>query len=91
MTHDRVVAAVGSLAQQVRTQLSAVRAAGGTDDEFLAEWVPVFIEQARQVPGPATLVHLALAIYSLALEADEIARLTDALAMHGELLALLPD
>jgi len=83
--------AVGSLAQQVRTQLHAHRDSGGTDEEFLREWVPVFVAQARQVPGPAVLTHMALAIYSLALEADEIARLTDALAMHGELLALLPD
>jgi hypothetical protein len=34
---------------------------------------------------------MAVAIYSLALETDEIARLTDALTMHGELLAMLPD
>ena len=91
MTLEHAHAAVGSLAQQVRTQLHAHREAGGTDAEFLDEWVPTFVAQARQLPGPAVMVHMAVALYSLALEADEIARLTDALAMHGELLALLPD
>jgi hypothetical protein len=91
MTLEHAQAAVGSLAQQVRTQLHSHRDAGGTDEEFLEEWVPTFVAQARQTPGPAVLVHMAVAIYSLALETDEIARLTDALTMHGELLAMLPD
>lgn len=79
-------AVVASMVAQVHTQREAHRAAGGTEDEFLDEWIPVFVAQARQHPGPAVLVHMALALYSLGLATAEIARLNDLVAMHREWL-----
>lgn len=90
MTLERAHAAVTSLTTQVHTQLHAHRAAGGTDTDFLEEWVPVFVAQARQLPGPAVLVHMAVALFDLALACDRIAAQDDLLAMHAEWLAL-PD
>lgn len=88
MTFDKAHAAVASMAGQVHTQLHAHRENGGTDAEFLHEWVHTFVAQARQTPGPAVLVHTALSLYTIALASDEIARLTDAVAMRDEALRI---
>lgn len=91
MSFDRAHEAVSSLASQVHTQLAAHRATGGSDAEFLDEWVPVFVAQARQTPGPAVLIHMAVALFDLSLARDEITRLADLVAMHEEWLSLLPE
>jgi hypothetical protein len=91
VTLERAHAAVSSLTAQVHAQLHAHRAAGGTDADFLADWVPTFVAQARQHPGPAVLVHMAVAVFDLALACDRIAAQDDLLAMHAEWLALRPE
>jgi hypothetical protein len=88
MEYGRLHEAVASLAHQVHTQLHAHRDNGGTDEEFLAEWVNTFVAQARQTPGPAVLMHTAVAMYAIALATDEITRLTDAVAMRDEALRI---
>lgn len=83
--------AIRSLTEQVRTQLHHHRATGKPDEDYLEGFIDTFVAQARQHPGPALLIHTAVGLYSLALAADEIDRLTNALAMHEALLAVLTD
>lgn len=85
-TSHRVVA---SLTQQVRVQLHAYRAAGGTDDEYLEGFIDAFVANARQQPGPALLIHTAIGAYALALATDEIIRLNEIIAMHESVLEVI--
>lgn len=80
---------VSSLTEQVRVQLHAYRAEGGTDEEYLEGFIDAFVANARQQPGPALLIHSAIGLYALALATDEIVRLNEVLAMHESLLAVL--
>lgn len=85
-TSHRVVA---SVTEQVRAQLHAWRASGGTDDEYLDGFIDAFVANARQQPGPALLIHTAIGAYALALATDEIVRLNGVLAMYESLLAVI--
>ena len=89
--YDLDLGAVSSIAQRVRDQLHEHRVGGGDEDVFLADLVDQFVSSASRQHGPAALVRMAMAMYALAHASDEIARLTDALAMRDELLALLPE
>jgi hypothetical protein len=86
MSFDKAHAAVASMAGQVHTQLHTHRNSGGTDEELLDNWISTFVAQARQMPGPAVLIHTAVSLYTIALATDEIARLRDAVAMRDEAL-----
>lgn len=89
--YDTSHRAVASLTQQVRTQLHAYRAEGGTDDEYLEGFIDSFVHQARQMPGPGLLIHTAIGLYALALATDEIVRLNEVLSMHESLLEVLTE
>lgn len=91
MNLDAAHAAVASLVAQVQNQRAAHRARGGSEAEFVESFVTTFVTQARQHPGPAVLIHMAVALYSLGLATDEIVRLNDAIAMHDSLLAVLTE
>jgi hypothetical protein len=88
MSFDKAVASVATLVAQVHAQLHAHRDNGGSDEEFLHEWVDTFVYQARHTPGPAVLIHTALSVYATALATDEITRLNTAIAMRDEALRL---
>lgn len=84
-------AVIDGIVNRTRAQLHAYREAGGTDDEFVEQLVQQFVTESQNHPPNAGVIHMALSVYRMAIQQEEIWKLHDAVEMRDAALKTLWD
>jgi len=82
-------AAIDDILNRTRLRLCEYRDAGGHDDDFLQALVHEFVTEARLHEAGAGAVHMALSVYRMVLQQEQIWELTDAVEMRDSALKTL--
>ena len=67
-------------------ELTRHRQGGGSDDEYVERLINQFVTEARNHPAGAGSVHMALSLYQLVTQHEQISSLTESLAMRDAVL-----
>lgn len=86
MALERAHAALDEIINRTRAQLHAHRTAGGTDEEFVDQLVHQFVAESQNHPSGAGVVHMALSVYRMTIQQEEIWKLADAVDMRDAAL-----
>ena len=82
-------AAIDDMVNRARTELHLHREAGGSDNAFIENLVASFVAAGREHPAGAGVVHMALTIYRMVIQQEQIWELTDAVEMRDSALKTL--
>lgn len=82
-------AAIDNMVNKARIELHQHREAGGTDDQFVERLVNTFVAASQQHAEGAGIIHMALSIYRMIIQQEQIWELTDAVEMRDSALKTL--
>lgn len=71
--------------------LNRHRAAGGSEENFQLALVGQFVAEAQLHPPGAGATHMALAVYRLAVQCQQIYRMADAIDMRDALIKVFTE
>ena len=72
-----------------RTRLHQFRQAGGTDEQFVEDIIREFNTEARNHPAGAGATHMALSVYRMVMQQEQIYELNDQVEMRNDALKTL--
>ena len=84
-------AAIDQIINRVRAQLHTHREAGGTDDQFVEKLINEFVQESKNHNPSAGVIHMALSVYRMTTQQEQIWELTDAVEMRDAALKTLWD
>lgn len=67
------------------------RALGGTEDTFQAALIGQFVAEAQQHPPGAGATHMALAVYRLAVQHQQLYHMNESIQMRDALISTLTE
>lgn len=89
MSLDKAHAAIDHIINRARAQLHAHREAGGTDEDFVTQLVNAFLTESAKHPDSAGVIHMAVSVYRMIIQQEEIWKLNDAVEMRDAALKTL--
>lgn len=84
-------AAIDNIINRTRAKLFEHREAGGTDDEFVERLIEQFVAESQNHPAGAGAIHMALSVYRMTIQQEQIWELHDAVDMRDAALKTMWD
>lgn len=89
MQLDRAYATIDNMVNKTRAELHLHREAGGEEEQFVERLVENFLAASQEHPAGAGVIHMALTIYRMVIQQEEIWKLHDAVEMRDAALKTL--
>jgi len=89
MALEEAQATIEQMVNQARAELYLHRQGGGTDNEFIERLVNSFIAAHQTQNNGTGLIHMALSIYRMVIQQEQIWELNDAVEMRDSALKTL--